>query len=169
MESSMTNTDIIAVSAVCVALLALVTSLWQAVIARRHNRLSVRPFILATSGVVKNGFATLEVSNNGVGPAIIQCMKLKSSKFSSELKKLEDFVTFFENGNINLMQEQGWHATAIANGTALLPGKSIEIFKFDLNGSGEELQNKLDIFFDGIDLELKYKCIYGKEFSYKKT
>ena len=40
---SLSSSDITAIASACVAVCALFMTLWQAKIARRHNRLSVRP------------------------------------------------------------------------------------------------------------------------------
>ncbi len=47
-------------------------------VARRHNRLSVRPHISTwTSGDAEKGFYSIEIVNNGIGPAIIEEFTVK--------------------------------------------------------------------------------------------
>jgi hypothetical protein len=71
----MTPADKIAVAAVFIAACAFVVTLWQAHVARTHNKLSVRPLLVwnrdrsITDAGVEDTFT---VRNCGVGPAIIK-------------------------------------------------------------------------------------------------
>lgn len=68
---------VMSVSASVVALAALGVSVWQGMETRRHNRRSVRPHLTYYTffdGV--KAFSGIELSNNGVGPAIIDSFAL---------------------------------------------------------------------------------------------
>ncbi|AYF88610.1 hypothetical protein D6Z43_16170 [Pseudomonas sp. DY-1] len=56
--------------AIAISILALFATLWQAHLARAHNKLSVRPQLEGHSHWEDN-FYSLEVRNDGLGPAII--------------------------------------------------------------------------------------------------
>jgi hypothetical protein len=69
----MTKTERISHYAIMiVAVSALVVSVWQVQISQQHNRLSVRPYMDFFSGWKSADQWQLTLSNEGVGPAIIQ-------------------------------------------------------------------------------------------------
>ncbi len=56
-----------------IALLALGISIWQGWQIRIHNKLSVRPHLTTWINTdAKKGYYTLELINNGIGPALIE-------------------------------------------------------------------------------------------------
>jgi hypothetical protein len=64
-------------SSTVIALCALGLTVWQAYIARRHNKLSVRPHLTTWIHSDKtNHIYTVDLLNNGVGPAFIKDFKL---------------------------------------------------------------------------------------------
>ncbi|WP_312244293.1 hypothetical protein [Stutzerimonas nitrititolerans] len=67
----------LSICAILVSVLALCISLWQGVVAREHNRLSVSPKLIGTPALEgKGGKNGLYLSNVGLGPAIVQQAKL---------------------------------------------------------------------------------------------
>lgn len=56
---------------VVIALAAVVLSAWQASLSREHNRLSVRPYLDTFTSWVEDGQWSIQVSNDGIGPAVI--------------------------------------------------------------------------------------------------
>jgi len=63
---------ITAICAAVIALAALVTSIWQGIQNRKHNRLSVRPRMRVDYSTYADSPIKISVSNNGTGPAIIR-------------------------------------------------------------------------------------------------
>ena len=64
--------DVIAAAGAVIALLSLFATMWFAFLTRRHNRLSVRPYLdhhLLTS---PTGPVTFKLLNAGIGPAIVR-------------------------------------------------------------------------------------------------
>lgn len=72
----MNNDDwqvITGISSAVIALCALGFTIWQGKIAREHNRLSFRPHLGTwRSADAEKGFYSIEIINNGIGPAIIK-------------------------------------------------------------------------------------------------
>lgn len=61
------------ISTTVIALCALAFSIWQGIQTRKHNKLSVRPhFTIWTKSDVLKGFFAIELTNNGIGPALIE-------------------------------------------------------------------------------------------------
>ena len=63
---------VIAISSTIIALCALVATFWQACVARRHNRLSVTPYLTTWSHHDDKGVYKVDILNNGIGPALIK-------------------------------------------------------------------------------------------------
>jgi hypothetical protein len=63
--------DIAAWVAISISLFALGATIWQAHLARVHNKLSVRPYLAGHTSWTEEGIYTLQLRNDGLGPAII--------------------------------------------------------------------------------------------------
>ena len=69
------NTDlIVAYSAIFIALASLFVTIWQGIITRKHNRLSVKPLPDIHTQNFENKIAVL-LENNGTGPLIIKSFR----------------------------------------------------------------------------------------------
>ena len=66
----------IAISAVVVALVSLIVSIWEGVSNRRHNKLSVRPSLRIDRNTGLNEDVRITLINTGLGPAIIKKYKV---------------------------------------------------------------------------------------------
>lgn len=74
----MKSENIQSLVAVSVALFALFISIWQGCEQRHHNRLSVKP-ILDLEQISYNSNISIRLSNNGLGPAIIEKFLIKTT------------------------------------------------------------------------------------------
>ena len=62
--------------AIFIATIALMISVWQDCEQRKHNRLSVRP-LLSFETISYNNSQSIKLSNNGLGPALIQSFQIE--------------------------------------------------------------------------------------------
>ena len=71
-STNLLPSDMVAMLAALIALIAMGVTFWQTAISRNHNRLSVRPHLdfITTRFFGKSVSVTL--TNNGIGPAIVQ-------------------------------------------------------------------------------------------------
>lgn len=68
---------IIGLSSAAIALCSLGFTIWQGRVAQRHNRLSVRPHLTTwTYSDASNHGYTLDLLNNGIGPAFIKTFEI---------------------------------------------------------------------------------------------
>ena len=65
----------ISLAAIVIALSALVLSIWQGILTRNHNRISVRPLVTISGAVNENG-SGWKLGNAGLGPAIVKWFKV---------------------------------------------------------------------------------------------
>jgi hypothetical protein len=65
----------IALSAIIIAICSLILSIWQGVVIRQHNRVSVRP-ILTISGTHNDKGSGWLLGNAGLGPALVKWIEV---------------------------------------------------------------------------------------------
>jgi hypothetical protein len=82
----MQASDVVAASSIMIAVLALAVSVYQSVLARQHNRQSVRPVLQLQTRFRPGGKAGLRLVNVGLGPAVIT-----SSVVSVDGQELGDY------------------------------------------------------------------------------
>jgi len=66
---------VIAIAGLIIALAAAITTIWQGVLTRRHNRLSVKPMIRIDRNSITGQPFNITLKNTGVGPAIIKSIQ----------------------------------------------------------------------------------------------
>jgi hypothetical protein len=72
MRSHLMNASIVvAICATVIAVLSLTVSVYEARVTRRHDRISVRPFLALRVGLRQGQVAGLQLTNAGLGPAAI--------------------------------------------------------------------------------------------------
>ena len=74
-----------------IAICALVATFWQAYISRQHNKLSVKPYLTTWTNLQDNETSlifTVDILNNGVGPALIKSFQIYVNE--QEIKGKED-------------------------------------------------------------------------------
>ena len=67
---------IASISSAIIALCAFVLTIWQLKVQRRHNMLSVQPYLTTWSHRDDKGLLKVDVLNNGIGPALIKTFKI---------------------------------------------------------------------------------------------
>jgi hypothetical protein len=149
---------IISVIALCISLLAIILT-------RVHNRLSVRPFLNIVNTVDKeNGIFTSEVTNNGLGPAVIE----KPVSIMYNNKKYEEIKDVFYdvnqggwlndidwNKNLHLNFDKDIKLTIPVNG-------KISIYNIHLKN--KDSYNAVRNILFKLELNLEYKDVYNKKY-----
>lgn len=159
---SLSNSDVIAIAAAAIALCALGATLWQAHIARRHSRLSVRPYLDEHVGRSANEPFRLSIVNSGLGPAIVTRSSVLVDGKEFEVGAVVDWPAFARFAH-DLPSEMQW--TLMTTGTVVPPGSQVDIVKWsaDFNSPSEHraVHNKLG----RVGLLVSYKSMYDEYFS----
>lgn len=134
--------DPIDVAALVVAACALVVTVWQGVVTRKHNRLSVTPVLTLYRREI-DGLIT--VKNNGIGPALIISHEVY---FRGE--PLED--DSFQNALPHLVD-----SGHLLPGAAIAPGDEVMLFK-----SATYVDNSHVEVLQALNFRIKYKSIYNE-------
>jgi len=154
-------------SAEIIAVCALIFTVYQAYLSRKHNRMSVTPKLtVIAERNSENGIGTLHIKlfNNGLGPAIINKFDFEADNKAKEFKDSDEMLKFMEdwvgpigikNTVMSLLPE---HIIAVNESSTLL---LLEFFTED--GKGWE---HIEAIVNRLSLRVKYNSMYGEEFEY---
>lgn len=152
---------ILGIAGIIIALSVAITTIWQGILTRQHNRLSVKPILRIDRYTILDEKVNFLLMNTGVGPAVI-----------SSVKFFVDGIVVKEKlskpGNLALQKI----------GLDLARYKIFEIFPQESFSAGEqqklfESENainnpktllKIKKAFDRISVEIEYESIYEEKF-----
>lgn len=147
-------------SAEVIALCALIFTAWQAIIQRKHNKISVKPLLLTHTDRDKyNQAARLQITltNSGLGPAFVnEFSVLVNGKTCDFEKAVEETLGPQAKNSTHTVLREGYAMPHNEN-VVLLAVK----FRADNWEEVDAFEAKLDVF----DLIIKYSSAYGEKFT----
>ncbi|MCW3480370.1 hypothetical protein OL229_12530 [Neisseriaceae bacterium JH1-16] len=157
----MVTSDKIAILATIIATLSMVSTIWQVVTTRKHNKLSVRPHIDFTVNKFFDRPVSIAIANDGLGPGII-------NSFSIILDGQEYLVT---DGTIPPLVLEELNKTVLksslnifSSNTPVAVGKELKFISFDNSCNNAALHNEAIIFIDRLGFTINYRSMYGEKF-----
>jgi hypothetical protein len=156
-----TNSDTIATTSALIALLVLGATFWGAYLQRRHNVLSLRPFIDITCFFFTNESVRFEMKNGGVGPAFIKNIYIKIDGVRYEVRSVEDYETVVKKLGAEIGGSETEFYVPHGNG-ALVSGESLVILKFN---ESSKMAKAFKAAIPRIGIEVKYGCAYENEYT----
>lgn len=156
------GSTITASAATLTALVAVAIAVWDNVQTRKHNRLSVLPYVVIQrvqrdSAGINRGELTM--SNEGVGPAILQELEIRLP-----LEGGRDTVLTAWGSAAPLIQRQGLQILGwqdIVGGSALGVQRGGVLLR--LQAEGDSANPRMQALLDRLRLRLRYASIYGEE------
>lgn len=160
------NDVVVSFAAAVIALAALVTSVWQGIETRNHNRQSVQPklhidrieanYTSFESGVVP-GFSLI---NNGIGPAIVRDVRVY---VDGSLQPNEYGFNGWKNAIRALTVDEAWvRFYGFNDGDALRDGQARRLLYVVENGAlGSAGLNRFSSVLARVRIEIDYESIYG--------
>ncbi|EMK6709826.1 hypothetical protein V9J54_003541 [Vibrio cholerae] len=156
---------VVNISSMAIALAAVCVSIWQGVVMREHNKLSLKPYITSAPrlpGV--GGDNGVFVANDGLGPAFIKDAKIIANGKEFDLTK-NSWPEIYEHlGVKGLCYSESW----FKEGASLTPGEAVKILAPTTNpvayGCKTEFVKLLSAL--ELDLSLVYESIYEDEYKY---
>jgi len=121
----------------------MIATIWQGVIARNHNRLSVRPVLTLYR---READGVIYVRNNGSGPAIVTSYELYSKDRRLALDALDGIFPTVTD------------VPELTPGVAIAVGESVELVKAVTFLEASHVQPLQDLRF-----RIVYKSIYGEK------
>ncbi|WP_420555199.1 hypothetical protein [Neptuniibacter marinus] len=151
--------------AAIIAASAMGATLWQGYIARKHNRLSVKPHLVVHSTLsLQSPQIAFAISNDGLGPAIFQSYTL--SIYDTELtpddtiEEITRIIQGYGHSSATSITLRGWHA-----GESYKQGAYKEAFEvYGDFGTDKAQLDDVRKLLKNITIKINYSSIYGEEF-----
>jgi len=149
-----------AAAATATAVIAVTIALWDNVQTRRHNRLSVLPYVVIqrtqqdSSGVVRG---EISMSNEGVGPAILRSLEIRlpaASGGDTSFTTWGDAAALVRESGVQI---RGW--MDVDSGSAL--GVQRDGMLLRVVADGGDANRRIQALLDGLGLRLRYASVYG--------
>jgi hypothetical protein len=154
---------VIGVSAAIIALSALFVAVWQGVQIRKHNRLSTRPLLVFFNALEHTcSLPVLNLTNNGLGPAIIKESKIYLDNNSVGPLNEESWVSIGDK--VDLFRK-GFYAMGIYKNEPILPADSLNLIWIEAEKFNKEDWEHLISSMNRIKIFMKYESIYGEQFA----
>ena len=149
---------IIAIASVFIATCALLFTAWQGWETRKHNRLSVKPFLLSSGQeLIKNDLCHVEfrLVNGGVGPAIIKSFTLL---FDDEVVACNNHRAHndFMEEKLKFFIETVFYSMVPSN--VIKVEKDVVLWDFKYDPQHQNIK-----FLDRIEILIEYQSIYQDE------
>lgn len=154
-----------AISSAVIALCALVFSIWQGMVARKHNKLSVRPHLSTWSSAdEEKGFYSFEIINNGIGPAIVEeaTVKVDGKPIAG---KAADAV---ENAVKILFADLRYRAnhSYFMKGDTMAPNERCGLIELQFSDEPPPSAEVIARAMKRVVVEITYKSFYGETFHF---
>jgi hypothetical protein len=159
MKPKFWNADkIVSLSAILISLATMTIYLYQTHLIQKQQNASVMPYLLVGASSHNENHFSIEVANNGLGPAFIEGVNVV---FQGKKYKNCDLPTFFYNYNPQ-KDTLNFSYGSIISGMLVASGKTI----INVQANDKKSTNKMKEYFwsKGIlDIEIIYTSIYGEK------
>lgn len=143
----------IALGAAFVSLCALFVSISQLIIQRKHNKLSVKPFLSEDIYTISHSPFKFEVSNCGAGPAIIQGFSVTIGNDKLDFPSTNILHSAFKSIGIDDYKS----INVQSKGNYIKPNTTLVLFEIDQN-----LADQIRNLILKISWNIQYESIYGE-------
>ncbi len=165
METSLSWESIAGISSAAIALCALGLTVWQAKITRDHNKLSVTPRLTTWSQRdVANNRYSVELLNNGIGPALIEsfCIHVDGQSMSGEgMEPIEKALKIL----FPQYQYASWQSF-VAKGYLMAEKESRNLVTIVFRGDRVPTPVEVEHVTKRARLLIAYESIYGDQFTF---
>lgn len=155
-----------------IAACALGLTFYEGLATRKHNRLTVRPHLVAVTDFKADGNsvifkASATLVNAGIGPAVIRSFVVLVGDEEHSVKSPAELLTLFE-GIIGHRATVEWHFFVPVKGYAMKAGEEIRIADLQLVLRESRFSNYRDLegALSRFGLLISYESIYGEVFPY---
>ncbi len=170
----MSSSDIIATCSVIVAVVALVATFWQAWLAHKHNRLSVRPLLIWHSSRTNNAHSSriaFSVKNHGLGPAIVEerYFTKDGSRFIPTGPKTDEVGEFLAHV-VGTKLQYRLHTYGLPGKESAIPSQAeIVIADVEFPSLAPSSFSVLEQLVGEVDFHVEYHSLYEKKFHLKAS
>ena len=155
------SSDWIALASGFIALVALVTTLWQAQLMRKHNFLSSRPVLDIDSLSRAEATIGVVIRNCGPGPAFISTATATFRKTQYSLKNPREFEAF-ATALVGAGLPCNKFSAGMPNSESVIaPGHTFELLIIDEKENRESISYKFSQLMHEVKIEVSYKSLYS--------
>lgn len=162
--NNMSPEIIISIASAVVAISAVIVTIWQSTLMRRHNKLSVKPILnFQVQSVKSHGFIGMRLSNDGFGPAIIEeiCLFI-----DNEFIGHSNFKTWMLVLKKLKIVNSGFVLHTITQNHSILSGRSINLIYLDKTKLTENSIKNFKLLRKHLHITVSYKSIYNEKFKH---
>ena len=157
----MSNELFLSIIGTIIALSAAATTIWQGLLTRRHNRLSVKPLLRIDKITVMGQKASIILANRGVGPATISSVKFLVDGIVIEQSKIKTGFSALKKMGLD---SQKYKIFEILHQESFSAGEQMALFE-----SHDKIINEIEGLmieksFDRLSMEIEYESIYEEKF-----
>ena len=157
----MDATNVIAICAVIVALASLYVAIQQTVLTRKHNRLSVRPFLSIYRKQFVGQPIEYSIENRGLGPAIV---KRFSILVDGKEVRASDGNNFYAAMDTLEIDRSGVGGHLFASDEVLKAGQEVVVLRFPKSGESEAVHKELLGKLPRMKFRLEYESMYEEKY-----
>ena len=156
----------LSVSAMIIAIASITISIWEGNSMRKHYHLSVMPhlnntFSVDDSSSTNKAFASFDIANNGLGPAVIL-----SREYFVDGNKIDDTKNHF---SVKILEALNFDNTAgtsfqsISKDLTIPAGDNLKVFGLYFSNRESFYRQRMELQ-DRLSYIIKYESLYGKQY-----
>jgi len=151
-----------AICSVFIAVCALIVSIWQGSATRRHNKLSVKPYINIRVSISKHAdFMGIQIENNGIGPAVIRkCIVFVDGKPT----QIDSFGSWEKVGKAAGIFDKKISFRTFPEGTVLKEGQALDLISYPKQNWTDKGRTIVEKALSRIRVKIEYDSLYGDKF-----
>ncbi|MGV3582153.1 MAG: hypothetical protein ACO1N8_07580 [Methylophilus sp.] len=147
-----------------IALSALVATFWQAYITRKHNKLSVKPYLTTWTTTSSDGYIIVKIINNGTGPAHIKSFNIFADNQKMIGESLEPHIKCL---NLIFPEYQFiWYGSYFGIDYMMPATEQKDLIAIKFTGEKVPNRNEIDHRAKRVKIVIDYESIYEEKFKY---
>lgn len=163
------NWEVVAgISSSAIALCALGLTIWQAYVTRLHNKLSVTPYLTTWTHIELDRFHyTVEILNNGIGPALIKNFQVFLDGHEVPGEDLE----IMQKALKIIFPNYNHHANGsyLSEGYMMSPKESRSLVSLQFLGPNFPRKEEIDHANKRVKVLIEYESIYKEKHVYDSS
>lgn len=159
-------------AALFVSICALLLTINQAVMTRKHNRLTVRPHLTSfTDNVPHPSFGgisliKMSLSNNGIGPAVVKSFQPMLDGVPLDPENFDELLSIAKRELPVSLLDQGCRFSLFRKGYVMAKDESMSVAEIAYAPTIHDDPKALEAALQRFHLKVDYESIYEEKFSY---
>lgn len=153
-----------------IAICALILTVWQLFVTRRHNKLSVTPYLTTWSHIDHdNGNYSLDIMNNGVGPALIKTFQIFVDGRKVESQDLGLMEKTLEILFPTSVYKYSSYKSYLSDGYMMATNEKRNLVSIQFVGQNFPTPEEIKRISDRVKIIIEYESIYRQKLTYDSS